>query len=229
MAEGASEPPPVNVHVSLHNVSDEGALTISNGETADIVMSSGVAVAQLPPSQLYALGSSVAGTGLEALAEDGAPDAFYEEMAGDPEARPIVLKFSAPYGAGENGDLLDPGNTAVIDFTAPPDTRFAFAMMFVQSNDVIVATVPEGIALGDEAGERDITDRIVLVDVGTEMGEEPGLGPSQAPRQPAPGAGIDENGTVMVIEGTDAQGHAYPEVSSFLSATLRIDTEPPID
>jgi hypothetical protein len=229
MDDGETEPPPMNVHIALHNVSASGALVTSDGGATDIVLSSGIVVAQLHPARLFEEGASAAGTGLEALAEDGQPDALEGELAGDPEAFPIVMRFAAAYGAGENGDLLDPGNTLRIDLTAPPEARVAFAMMFAQSNDTMLATVPEGIAIDEPTEERDITSEIALFDVGTEVSEEPGLGSTQAPRQAAPNTGTDEAGTITRIQGTDASGVAYPEVSSFLSATVRIDTEPPID
>lgn len=228
MGDGETEPPPMNVHITLHNVSAAGALVTSDGGAADIVLSSGIVVAQLDPARLFEEGSA-AGPGLEALAEDGQPDALEGELAGDPEAFPIVMRFAAAYGAGENGDLLDPGNTLRIDLTAPPEARVAFAMMFAQSNDTMLATLPEGIAIDEPTEERDITGELALYDVGTEVSEEPGLGSTQAPRQAAPNTGTDEGGTITRIEGTDASGLAYPEVSSFLSATVRIDTDTPID
>jgi hypothetical protein len=40
----------------------------------------------------------------------------------------------------------------------------------------------------------DITSQILLWDAGTEVNEEPGLGPNQAPLQPAPNTGPVEHG-----------------------------------
>jgi len=62
--------------------------------------------------------------------------------------------------------------------------------MFAQSNDLFFAPEPNGIPLFDAAGRArsgDSPDSIVLWDAGTEMNEQPGAGPNQAPRQAAPG------------------------------------------
>jgi hypothetical protein len=57
----------------------------------------------------------------------------------------------------------------------------------------------DGIALFDANGKPirgDVTSQILLWDAGTEVNEEPGLGPNQAALQPAPNTGPAEHGVV---------------------------------
>ena len=71
--------------------------------------------------------------------------------------------------------------------------------MFVQSNDWFFAPGPDGIALFDADGNPisgDITSQVFLWNAGTEVDEEPGIGPNQGPRQKGPNTGKTENGVV---------------------------------
>jgi hypothetical protein len=62
--------------------------------------------------------------------------------------------------------------------------------MFGQSNDLFIASGPEGVALFDSDGTPrvgDISVELSMWDLGTEINEYPG--PNQAPRQAAPNTG----------------------------------------
>lgn len=206
----------LSVRIVLENVSSPGALATSDGGMHDIVLSSGVAAAHVESARLFDLGSDVAGTGLEALAEDGNPAPLHDELHADPAAFAAVVRFSAAYGAGEDGDLLGPMNVVEQEIVAPAGTRLSFVMMFVQSNDVILATAPEGLELVP-SDTRDVTASLQLYDVGTEVDQEPGVGPDQAPRQAAAGTGTPQDGTVAAADASE-----YPAVATFLVATLEI-------
>jgi hypothetical protein len=70
--------------------------------------------------------------------------------------------------------------------------------MFGQSNDYFYST-RKPVALFDAKGEPlggDVTAMFALYDAGTEVNEELGVGPDQAPRQKAPNTGAAENGVV---------------------------------
>ena len=212
----------VALTVRLTNLSAKGALVASDGSEADIVMSSGVAVALRDPARLFEEGSDVAGTPIESLAEDGSPDALLEHVEADPDRFAAVVPFTAAYGVGESGDLLGPGHFSLIEMTAPADARFAFVMMFAQSNDTIVATVPDGIAIGEPSEMRDVSDMVALFDAGTEVDQELGVGSDQAPRQPAPDTGPDEESTVTrIIDMND--GIAYPAIEEFLQVEVLVE------
>jgi hypothetical protein len=94
--------------------------------------------------------------------------------------------------------------------------------MFGQSNDLFYAPKEEGIALFDASGKPvagDITSQILLWDAGTEVNEEPGLGPNQAPLQPAPNTGPAEHGVVRPINEVK-DGFHYPTVAEVLRVTI---------
>src|SRR6185503_8508294 len=84
-------------------------------------------------------------------------------------------------------------------FTATPKMKLYFTTMFGQSNDLFYAPDAAGIALFDAKGNPvngNVTDQLVLWDAGTEVHEEVGVGPNQAPRQKMPNTGAAENGVV---------------------------------
>ncbi len=109
--------------------------------------------------------------------------------------------FAVPDGASDPGPAL-PGSGYTFDVYAMPGDRLSFATMFVQSNDLVIATPPEGIALydGDEPVSGDVTDQIGVWDAGTEIDQPLGGGADQAPRQAGPNTGApDEIGTVRRV------------------------------
>ena len=65
----------------------------------------------------------------------------------------------------------------------------------------------------------DVTDMIKLWDAGTEVNEEPGVGPNQAPRQAAANTGPDENGVVHIVD----DGYVYPAVKDAIRVTVMND------
>lgn len=126
---------------------------------------------------LYDLGRADFGEGLERIAEDGNPGPLAA-------ARADVVVFDTPVGATSPG-MARPGGAYEIVFTANAGDRLAFATMFGMSNDWLFATPPEGIAIVPG----DVTDQLLIVDLGTEADEEPAIGPDTAPQQPAPNTG----------------------------------------
>jgi len=96
--------------------------------------------------------------------------------------------------------------------------KLQLAMMFGQSNDLFYAP-DEGIALFDAKGQTvsgDLTSKFILWDAGTEVNQEPGIGPDQAPRQKAANTGQDEHGIVRPVE----DGFKYPATSDVLRITI---------
>ncbi|WP_420321659.1 spondin domain-containing protein [Flagellimonas sp.] len=129
------------------------------------------------------------------------------------------------YFANGTTGLIQPGNSESITFNAGTGHYLSFATMFVQSNDLFFAPDEGGIALYDSNGYAltgDITSKIELWDAGTEVNEEPGVGPNQAPRQAGPNTGDDENGTVELIQNIN-DGYTYPAVSETIKVKLEHD------
>ena len=65
----------------------------------------------------------------------------------------------------------------------------------------------------------DMTGRFHLWDAGTEVNEEPGFGPNQAPRQAAPNTGRTERKRVRRIEDVK-DGFSYPAVEQVIRVTI---------
>jgi hypothetical protein len=97
----------------------------------------------------------------------------------------------------------------------------SFATMYVQSNDLFFSPGETGISLfpGGNPVTGDITAQVLLFDAGTEVNEQPGVGPNQAPRQAAPDTGPDENGTVRAISDV-LDGFTYPAVDAVITVTI---------
>jgi hypothetical protein len=132
-----------------------------------------------------------------------------------------VGSSDTPVGASSPDDIW-PGHAFEFKVTAKPGERLTIAAMFAQSNDLFYAPREEGIALFDASGKPvagDLTSQILLWDAGTEVNEEPGLGPNQAALQPAPNTGPAERGVVRPISEVK-DGFHYPTVAEVLRVTI---------
>lgn len=133
---------------------------------------------------------------------------------------PASGAFNTPAGAAAPGPLV-PGGVYEFSFSAPPGASLSFATMMVQSNDLFYAPSGAGIALWNADGSQvtgDVTGQVRLWDAGTEINEEPWLGPNQVIRQTGADTGpADPDNTVRVH--VDAFG-TIPPVSQVLRVTL---------
>lgn len=157
--------------------------------------------------------------GLEALAEDGDPSNIGAALEGND--RVVSHGVAAiPDGASSAGPAT-PGTSYSFAVTAEEGLHLSFATMYVQSNDLFYSPGPDGLALFDMSApvEGDVTSMIVLYDAGTEVNEQPGRGPNQAPRQSGPDTGRSENAAVRPVTETN-DGYSYPDVSSVILVTI---------
>ncbi len=94
--------------------------------------------------------------------------------------------------------------------------------MMGQSNDWFYAPADSGIELfkNGKPISGDITAQIILWDAGTEVNEEPGIGPNQGPRQKAPNTGETENGVVRNAKDVK-YGAAFSNVSSVMRVIIK--------
>jgi hypothetical protein len=131
--------------------------------------------------------------------------------------------FDRARGAAMPGPLM-PGESFEIRCLVPHQSKLSFATMFVESNDLFYAPNPEGLTVWTPDNQPitgDVTAQIELWDAGTEVNQEPGLGPDQAPRQAAPNSGAaDPNPNVRLAEDTFGN---LPAVEEVLRATLGYD------
>ncbi|RKH66104.1 hypothetical protein D7X55_02770 [Corallococcus sp. AB049A] len=147
---------------------------------------------------LFTEGAPDRGLGLEALAETGDPSQLANAFALKPPTGVSVSgTFNTPVDASAPGPLL-PGHAYEFTVTARPADRLSFATMFGQSNDWFFGTDEQGIALFDKDNTPvtgDLTSKVYLWDVGTELDEEPAVGPHQG----APTWTVDTDRTVRRV------------------------------
>jgi hypothetical protein len=202
--------------VRIENVSTPATLKLSNGTTAPAPNAPGAWVVQEKSGRLFEAGKVQRGWGLETAAEDGDPSRLAEHCMHH-EGVVSVGVFKTPRGDDKPGPAL-PGKAYEFTVTAKPGDRLAFETMFGQSNDVFIATDDKGIALfpNGKPLSGDVTAQLSLWDAGTEVNEEPGLGPNQAPRQAAPNTGPAESKPVMKVK----DGFTWPRVSDVVRVTI---------
>jgi hypothetical protein len=205
-------PEPIRLQVTVHNISMPGQLVTSMG-AVDILLSPGVWATHAADTELFSLGTA-ASAALEQLAEDGAHEALLAE------ARALSgVALADTFGVerpGENyrDNPISPGESASFEVSTRTDRRLSLAMMFVHSNDVILATDPGGLGLRDDVALENA--ELALFDVGTEQNEEPGAGPNQPMQQDAPGSGVVEGGSIARVDDP-----AYPAVDTFVQVSLQ--------
>lgn len=132
-----------------------------------------------------------------------------------------VFEHKSFFDAGTT-DGIPPGGMYTFTFNAGKGHYLSFATMLAQSNDLFYAFQDMGLALYDGSGNPvtgDVTDKVYLWDAGTEVNEEPGSGPNQAPRQSGPDTGTDENGSVWMISDVN-DGYTYPAVSEIIKVMI---------
>lgn len=205
--------------VRIENVSTGDTLRSASGATAPAPHSPGAWAVHARKGALFTAGQEAGGRGLEAQAEDGNPAALAASLRASKDVAAFGT-FSVPLGDGAPGPAL-PGKAFEFTFEASAGQRLSFATMFGQSNDLFFAPDDEGLALFEQGRPvgGDVTAKVRLWDAGTERNEEPGFGPSQAPRQPAPDSGAAESLPVRPVEAVK-DGFAYPRVADVIRVTI---------
>lgn len=212
--------------VRIENISDPDGQIASNGAKWPFALSPGVWLVHGKNAPLFTTGKHDRGKGLEAQAEDGNPAVLAESLKKQPGVKSSSV-FNTPVGATAPGPI-GPGGAYEFTFTATPESRLSFAMMFGQSNDLFYAPNDTGIALFNKKSKPisgDITSKVSLWDTGTEVNEEPGIGPNQAPRQPAPNTGREEQEPVRLITAVH-DGFIYPKTSDVMRITITPEGNP---
>jgi hypothetical protein len=187
--------------VRVENLTKGEILKLSNGKTAPFVIAPVLWVVHTGNTNpLFTGGQVNAGKGLRTLAEAGNPDPLSKSIAHDP-AVVAVGADAKPVGATEGGPL-PPGKAYEFTITGQPGQYLSLAAMFGQSNDWFYSNDrPIVLFRGGKPVTGDMSPQISLYDVGTEVDEEPGLGPNQGPRQKDPEAGVREKEPVANAGG----------------------------
>jgi len=165
-----------------------------------------------------------------------------DKMATPPTPQPTAFKLRidniAPWTVLASGlqavktngspGALGPGDSMDISFTAGKKQAVSFAAMFGESNDWFFGPDAAGIALYDAQGNPisgDVTAQIKLWNAGTEIDQEPAVGDSTGPKQPAPDYGApDPDPTVREIGNpvmlSDDSMFTRPEVAQMIAVSL---------
>jgi hypothetical protein len=215
-AQGASNAA-TTFTVRVENVSKGEVLKLSTGKTAPFVSAPVVwAIHSGSANPMFTGGQPDAGKGLEVLAETGNPAPIAKSLG----SAPGVVAAGAvdkPEGALLGGPLT-PGKAYQFEVTAEPGQSLSIAWMFGQSNDLFYSN-DRPIALFTAAGkpvDGDMTPQVSLWDAGTEVNQEPGLGPDQAPRQKAEDAGTAERNSIAHV----SDRYTYPRTGAVLRLAI---------
>jgi hypothetical protein len=213
-AQGAADATTFTIRVE--NVSRGEALKLSTGGTAPFVAA----------PVFWALHTSAAGpiftggqprpeNGLEQLAETGNPEGLLKYVSALSGVTAVGAN-ARPLGATADGPLT-PGQAYEFQVSAAPGQSLSLAWMFGQSNDLFYSNDrPIALFSGGEPVSGDLTPQVSLWDAGTEVNEEPGLGPNQAPRQKSPEAGVSERQSVAHVRDR----YTYPRLADVLRLTV---------
>ncbi len=200
----------VGFAIRVEGVSGPHTLVLPDGTATAAPISPGLLAVATADRVVFQPGSLAGKAGLESLAEDGNPC-------------PLVARLAKRDGVTDAEFIIPNLHYRV---TAKRGDRLHFAVMFVHSNDLFYAFGPDGIPLFDAAGHPvsgDMTQYVSLWDAGTEQNQAPGVGPDQAPRQPAPGIGVNEREPVQLISDVH-DGFSYPATASVIRITVTPDS-----
>jgi hypothetical protein len=198
--------------VKIENLSNGPIGTGSNGVPVFSILSPGVFLVHSMTNPAYSLGLPLAPNGFEAFAEDSDFSPFLDFVRFADGVNLIGIFDDLGM---ENSGFLGPQETfRFVLSAANNDDKLSVFLKYLESNDVILGTSSEGIALFDGNGNPisgDITSQFSFIDVGTEVNEEPGVGPNQPLRQPELNTGPSEGGVVRLVD----DGFSYPATSTF--------------
>jgi hypothetical protein len=202
--------------VRVENVSTPQTLPLSTGGAAPAPTAPVLWVVHTGANPVFTDGQLDRAQGLERLAEDGNPTALAAALGG----RPGIVSVGAlaiPVGDTQPGPIT-PGKAYEFSVTARPGQKLTLAFMFGQSNDLFYAPSGQGIDLfaAGPPARGELTTQLLLWDAGTEVNEEPGVGPNQAPRQAMPDMGPRERKPVALVN----DGFRYPPVGQVIRVTV---------
>lgn len=214
---------PIRFAIRIENISKGEALKLSNGKTAPFVSAPVLWVIHRGSTNpIFTAGKRDVGEGLELLAETGNPSDLAKSLIGK-SGIVSVGADAKPVGADAEGPI-PPGQKYEFEVVAQPGEMLSTAWMFGQSNDLFYSN-DRPIALFDAAGKPksgEMTAQLSLWDAGTEVNEEPGLGPNQGPRQATPDAGITEHQGIAHVRDK----YSYPRIGDVLRVKITPASEP---
>lgn len=208
---------PTKFTIRIENTTKPDAFTASNGVKWSLAFSPGIAVIHTESAPAFTSGQKDRGKGLEAQAEDGDPSKLAKALKGAKGVKSVAV-YNTPVGAKEPGPIT-PGAAYETTVSATPGDKLTVTLMMGQSNDWFYAPAESGIELfkDGKAISGDISSQIILWNAGTEVDQEPGIGPDQGPRQKGPNSGAAENGIVSKVQ----DGKTYAQADKVLRVTIK--------
>jgi hypothetical protein len=202
--------------VKVENISQGEALKLSTGKTAPFVAAPTFwAIHTGAANPIFTGGQPAPGNGLEQLAETGNPEGLVKSLSAASGVTAVGAN-ALPIGDTAEGPLT-PGKAYEFEVAASPGQTLSIAWMFGQSNDLFYSNDrPIALFAGGKPVSGDMTTQMSLWDAGTEVNEEPGLGPNQAPRQASPDAGTTEQQAVAHVRDR----FKYPRTGQVLRLTI---------
>ena len=146
------------------------------------------------------------------------------ENVGTSKAYTSTGVFDTPVGATAAGPAV-PGKGYKFTVDAGRKQKLFFTTMLAATNDLFFAPAGEGISLYLDNGSpinADVTSQVYLWDAGTELNEEPFIGPNTVTNQGTVDTGVvDTNNKVRKIASV-SEGFVfpYPAVSSLIKVTV---------
>jgi len=211
----------------IENIAEDGfsqveAMRATENTGLTVPFSPGVwAIHRIGTRPLFSRGNPDFGNGLEAIAEDGNPEALANALSNNSDVGQSAI-FNTPVGS-DTPAPIGSGGRYQFSFTAIPGDRLSLATMFVQSNDWIYSFNEIGLPLfdGNMPISGDFTNSIRFYDVGTEIDEFPGAGLNQVIRQAAANTGaVDADNTVRRV---DAVPDNVPRKNELIRVTIEVE------
>lgn len=206
----------------LEAIAEDGAPSALGASLAadtgiTVPLSPGVWALHTANDPLYTIGQIDRNKGLERIAEDGDPTQLAASLPGQVGVVASAA-FNTPVGAAAPAPI-GPGGAYEFTVRASPGQRLSLATMFVPSNDLFFGATGQGIALFQSSGapfSGDATAALMLIDAGTEVNQEPGVGPDQVQRQSAVNTGPSESRPIGLV----SDGFSYPATGAAIRLTI---------
>jgi hypothetical protein len=146
------------------------------------------------------------------------------ENVGTSKAYTSTGVFDTPVGETAAGPAT-PGKSYKFTVNAGRKQKLHFATMLAATNDLFFAPAGDGIPLYLDNGSpisADVTSQVYLWDAGTELNEEPFIGPNTVTNQGTVNTGVaDTNNKVRKIASvTEGFVFPYPAVSTLIKVTV---------
>jgi hypothetical protein len=208
---------PTKFSIRIENITKPDTFTASNGVKWSLAYSPGTAVIHAGSAPIFTAGQKDRGQGLEAQAEDGDPSKLAKALKSVKGVKSVAV-YNTPIGDKAPGPIT-PGAAYETTVSALPGDKLSITLMMGQSNDWFFAPADSGIELfkDGKAISGDVSSQIMLWNAGTEVDQEPGIGPDQGPRQKGPNTGAAENGVVSKVQ----DGKTYAQAEKVLRVTIK--------